>query len=275
MLAQRVLTALILLPLLLAAVWYAPTPWLYGLFGVVSLLMAWEWTALMGWAEHKARRQAYCAITGLLVAGAWLLPERAQLAPWLLGAAGVWWIVALSLFPGFPGNLERHRPGPAVMGVLGQLIIVSTVLALAMLHGMQNGALRLLYFFFIVFAADTGAYLAGRNLGRHKLAPNISPGKTVEGAIGGLALCAAWAGTAGLYVFQPDDKRSIALLVGLTLVVAAVSIIGDLTESMFKRMAGLKDSGSILPGHGGILDRVDSILAAAPVMVLGLYLTGL
>jgi phosphatidate cytidylyltransferase len=275
MLLQRVATALILLPLLLAAVWYAPTHGLYALFGAVAVLMAWEWTALMGWGDFPLRRRGYCAAIAVLLAVVWLLPARERLAPWLLGAAGLWWLTAAALFPGFPGNLERHRPGPGAMGTLGALIIVSTVLALALLHGMQDGALRLLYFFFVVFAADTGAYLAGRSLGRHKLAPNISPGKTVEGALGGLTLCAAWAGTAGLFVFQPDDGRAVALLVLLTLVVAVVSIVGDLTESMFKRMVGLKDSGSILPGHGGILDRVDSILAAAPVMVLGLYLTGL
>jgi phosphatidate cytidylyltransferase len=275
MLAQRVITALILLPLLLAAVWYAPTPWLYALFSAVGLLMAWEWTALMGWTATPVRRRLYCGLTGVLLAMAWLLPMRETFAPWLLGLAGLWWLAAIFLFPGFPGNLQRHRPGALAMGALGQVVIVSTVLALAILHGMPDGPMRLLFFLFIVFAADTGAYLAGRNFGRHKLAPNISPGKTLEGAIGGLALCAAWAATAGLYVFPPDNGRDIARIVALTLVVAMVSIVGDLTESMFKRMAGLKDSGSILPGHGGILDRVDSILAAAPVMVLGLYLTGL
>jgi phosphatidate cytidylyltransferase len=275
MLAQRVITALVLLPLLLAAVWYAPTPWLYALFGGVGLLMAWEWSALMGWAEQRSRRIGYCAATAVLLALAWLIPGRDVLTPWLLGLASLWWVGALCLFPGFPANLQRHRPGPATMGALGLVIIVSTLLALVMLRAMSDGELKLLYFFFIVFAADTGAYLAGRNLGRHKLAPNISPGKTVEGAIGGLALCAAWAATAGYYVFQPDDRRRFLALLMLTIVVAGVSIVGDLTESMFKRMAGLKDSGSILPGHGGILDRVDGILAAAPVMVLGLYLTGL
>lgn len=274
MLVQRVLTALILLPLLLALVWYAPTPWLYGALALVGLLMAWEWTGLMGWNGRQSRRLAYTLACGVLLGLAWFVPGREQLLPWLLGAAALWWLFAISLFRGFPDNLQKRRPAGPAMALLGLLLTLSTLLSLAALHAMPQGALKLLYFLFIVFAADTGAYLAGRNFGRRKLAPNISPGKTVEGAVGGLLLTAAWALTAGVYVFAPEGNK-IWVLLALTVVVAATSIVGDLTESMFKRIAGLKDSGNILPGHGGILDRVDSILAAAPVMVLGLYLTGL
>lgn len=274
MLVQRVLTALILLPLLLAAIWFLPTAWLYGLLSGVGLLMAWEWTGLMGWRGAAGKRYAYVALAGVLLAIAWLLPQREALLPWLLGLAVLWWLAVIGLFRGFPGNFHRHRPGALPMGALGLLLVLSTLLALAQLHAMDNGVLRLMYFLFIVFAADTGAYFAGRAFGRHKLAPSISPGKTVEGAIGGLVLTAVWALSAGLYVFRPEGVE-IGLLLLLTVGVAAISIVGDLAESMFKRVAGIKDSGSILPGHGGILDRVDSILAAAPMMVLGLYLTGL
>ncbi|HSW13851.1 MAG TPA: phosphatidate cytidylyltransferase [Solimonas sp.] len=274
MLVQRVITALILLPLLLALVWYAPTPWLYGVLVLVGMLMAWEWTGLMGWGQRRPVRLGYAALVGALLALAWFVPGREKLLPWLLGAAVLWWLFAISLFPGFPDNLQNNRPGALPMSLLGILLTLSTLLALAALHAMPQGALKLLYFLFIVFAADTGAYLAGRNFGRRKLAPNISPGKTVEGALGGLLLTAAWAMTGGVYVFAPEGDK-VWMLLGLTVVVAAISIVGDLTESMFKRIAGLKDSGNILPGHGGILDRVDSILAGAPVMVLGLYLTGL
>ncbi|HUP92072.1 MAG TPA: phosphatidate cytidylyltransferase [Solimonas sp.] len=273
MLAQRVVTALVLLLPLLGAIWFAPTGAVYALFSAAGLLMAWEWTGLMGWGpDARGRRWAYVALTGELLAAAWWLPQLEQALPWLLVTAAAWWAAATLLFPGFPANLQKHRPPPWLMGVLGLLLLLSTILALAYLH--FGGPLRLLYFLFIVFAADTGAYLAGRNFGRHKLAPNISPGKTVEGALGGLMLVAAWALTAGVYVFEVHGW-GIGVLLGLSLVVGVVSVVGDLTESMFKRMAGLKDSGNILPGHGGILDRVDSILAAAPVMVLGLLLTGL
>ncbi|MGH8539244.1 MAG: phosphatidate cytidylyltransferase [Stenotrophobium sp.] len=272
MLVQRVVTALVLLPLLLGAIFFAPTPWLYALFSAAGLLIAWEWTGLMRWNGRSGARAVFLVLTALLLAAAWCAPADAHI--WIFGAAALWWLAAFALLPGFPENLQRHPPAAAAMGALGLLQIVSTLLALAVLHAMNNGALRLVYLFFLIFAADTGAYLAGRNFGKHKLAPNISPGKTVEGAIGGLLLCAAWALTAGIYVFQVSG-RQVWLLLALSLVVAVFSIVGDLSESMFKRVAGIKDSGNILPGHGGILDRVDSLLAAAPVMVLGLQLTQL
>lgn len=273
MLLQRVITALVLLPLLLGAVWYLPTPGLYGLFCGVGALMAWEWAALMGLTD-VAKRYAYVAATVLLLAGLWWLPGREQFLPWLLGAALLWWLFAVTLFPAFPQNMQTRRLGVPAMSLIGWLMVSSTLLALAKLHAMPDGVYKLLFVLFIVFAADTGAYLAGRNFGKRKLAPNISPGKTIEGAIGGLLLCVAWALTAGIWVFQPQGS-AVGLLVLLTLIAAMFSIVGDLVESMFKRVAGLKDSGNLLPGHGGILDRVDSILAAAPVMVLGLLLTGL
>jgi phosphatidate cytidylyltransferase len=129
--------------------------------------------------------------------------------------------------------------------------------------------------FFLIFAADTGAYFAGRRFGRRKLAPSVSPGKSVEGAIGGLMLCAVWALSGGVWVFFSGHYEAggrLAAFVLLSLLVAVVSILGDLSESLFKRAAGVKDSGNILPGHGGILDRTDSLLAAAPLMALGLFL---
>ncbi|MFA5939405.1 MAG: phosphatidate cytidylyltransferase [Sinimarinibacterium sp.] len=270
MLIQRVVTALVLLPLLLGLVWFAPTPAVYGAFSLAGTLIAWEWSGLMPQLSRPARL-AYVAVAAAVLAAAWWVPWREAGLPWLLGAACLWWLLAPLLFRGFPENLRRRPLGTSTMAALGLLLIVSTILSLAHLHAQANGALKLLFLLFLVFAADTGAFLAGRNFGRHKLAPAISPGKTVEGAVGGLALCAAWALTAGVYVFAVDGSQVIWLL-GLSLVTAVASIVGDLVESMFKRISGIKDSGHILPGHGGVLDRVDSILAAAPVMVLGLAL---
>lgn len=269
MLIQRVVTALVLLPLLLGLVWFAPTAWLYAVLSGAGLLIAWEWTGLMRWQGQPGRRIAYLALTALLLAAAWFAPQRARWLPLLLLASSVWWALVPLVFRGFPENLQRRPPGAVAMGFLGLLQIVSALMALATLHAMADGVYKLLYLLFLVFAADTGAYLAGRNFGRRKLAPNISPGKTIEGAAGGLLLCAAWALSGGLYAFSPSGT-GIFWLLGLSLLVAVFSIIGDLEESMFKRMVGIKDSGTLLPGHGGILDRVDSILAAAPVMVLGL-----
>ena len=271
MLLQRVITALVLLPIVLGAIWFAPTPWLYALFSGAALLAAWEWTAMMGLpqsAEAAGRRWGYVLLSAGVLAAAWM--ARAAW-PWFAALGVLWWLCALCLMPGFPGNLQRHRPGVPALGLLGQLLWVPAIISLAVIGGMQEHGLRLIYVFALVWAADVGAYLAGRNFGRNKLAPNVSPGKTREGALGGLLLCAVYAVAAGGYVFQPTGLRQLLLLVGLSLLVAALSIVGDLGISMFKRLSGIKDSGKLLPGHGGILDRIDSLLAAGPAMALGLH----
>jgi phosphatidate cytidylyltransferase len=276
MLLQRVITALVLLPIVLGAIWFAPPPWLYLLFSGAGLIAAWEWTGMMGVPQQgpgSGRRWLYLLLTALALAGAWA--ERAAW-PWLAALSVAWWLFAATLIPGFPGNLQRSRPGVAALGALGLVLVVPTILSLAVLRAPPDnapgpdGALRLLYSMALVWVADIGAYFAGRALGRNKLAPNVSPGKTREGAIGGLLLCGVYALTAGAWVFHLDSLQQRLALLGLSLAVAALSIVGDLGISMFKRLRGIKDSGKLLPGHGGVLDRIDSLLAAAPAMALGL-----
>lgn len=267
MLKQRIITGLSLLAPVLAVIFLAPTWMLYAVFAAVSLLLAWEWTALMG-LQAKPARYAYLAGTAVLLVMGWSLREHSV---WIFVVATAWWLGALALLPGFPQNLERLKPGKFTLGVLGQIMIVPAILALAALHERSHGPWILLYSLVLVWAADVGAYFAGRAFGKHKLAPNVSPGKTIEGAAGGMALSLVLALASCSYVFGKPLAESLPLL-GLSLIVTVISIVGDLTESMFKRMSGLKDSGSILPGHGGLLDRADSLLAAMPVMALGLIL---
>ncbi len=272
MLMQRVLTALVLLPLLLALVWFASTPCVYLVLSAVGLAMAWEWTAFMSWTSRPALRVAYLVLTALVLAAVWFSPINGPaLTPALVPIALIWLLMPLRL-RSFPDN--GRIPTPLMM-VAGQLMIASTLLSIAALHALPGGPVKLLFVFFLVFAADTGAYFTGRRFGKRALAPRVSPGKSIEGALGGLALCAAWGALAGSYAFGLTAPGPILMLALLALFVAIVSIIGDLTESMLKRSVGLKDSGHILPGHGGILDRVDSIVAAVPVMLLGLRLGGL
>lgn len=270
MLTQRVVTALLLLPLLLAAIWWLPSAVLYAVLSLAALIAAWEWAALAGYADLRGRL-VYVLVAAAALTASWWLRDH-----WLvlLALATGWWLVAVRWLWGYPANFQRRKPTSTELAVVGLLIVVPAIAAMSMLHQGSDGPLRLLFVFFLIFAADTGAYFAGRRFGRHKLAVAISPGKTVEGALGGAALAAVWALVAGLWLFDLHGA-ALALLLGLSMLVVAASIVGDLTESLFKRSAGVKDSGQLLPGHGGLLDRIDGVLAAAPVMAIGLTVFGL
>ena len=183
---------------------------------------------------------------------------------WLVTIAALWWIAALIWLFRFPTAI------PAWVVALGGLcVILPAWLALAFLHGLQpSGRFMVFLVMASVWAADMGAFFAGKQFGRVKLAPRVSPGKTWEGVAGGL-LTAVLVAT-GLCVFFGADWKALLPVVVCT---AIISVVGDLTVSMFKRNAGLKDSGSVFPGHGGVMDRLDSLAAAAPVFVLGLALS--
>lgn len=271
MLKQRVITALVLLPLILGPVFWFPTPGLYVFLSAVGLLAAWEWTALMGLVA-STQRIGYLAAVSVLLAGAWFAYTQGQGVA-VLAAGALWWLYALSLITAYPDNFRRQPPGMPVMAVYGLLMIVPALMGLALLHAGDNGVRRLFFLFELVWMADIGAYFAGRRFGKRKLAIEVSPGKSVEGAIGGFIAALLVGGLSAPWVFGAGRFEWLPLLVLCALVVC-VSIVGDLTESLFKRHRGVKDSGTILPGHGGILDRVDSVLAAAPVLALGLALLG-
>ncbi|HEU0197356.1 MAG TPA: phosphatidate cytidylyltransferase [Nevskiaceae bacterium] len=267
MLKQRILTALVLIPVVLIVVWFAPLPLLYALFSLVALLAAAEWTHLMGIERHSPAQWAYLVLSAVVLAVLWFL--RADW-PGFAALAVLWWLLVLVLICGYPGNFAKRRPGKAALAVAGQLMWPPAILALVMLRTQDDGALKLIYALALVWAADTGAYFAGRRFGRRKLAPSVSPGKTREGAVGGLLLALVWTVLGGWFAFKLGASTALIGFCVLGVVTAAISIVGDLGMSMFKRLSGVKDSGSILPGHGGILDRVDSLFAAAPVLMLGL-----
>lgn len=271
MLKQRVITALVLLPLILVPIFTFPTPWLYLFLSAVGMIAAWEWTALMGLTQGGSRI-AYLGLVAVLLAVTWFLATLG-LGIWVLILGALWWGYALLMITGYPANFRLKPPGTLTMGVYGLLMIVPALLGLATLHGAGNGVLRLFFLFAIVWMADIGAYFAGRRFGKRKLAPDVSPGKTLEGAIGGFCAAILVVGAAP-WVFGLGRFSFLSLMLLCGLVIVA-SIVGDLTESLFKRHRGVKDSGTILPGHGGILDRVDSVLAAAPVLALGLGLLGI
>jgi phosphatidate cytidylyltransferase len=267
MLRTRILTAAILACILLAGLFLLSPPWAVLAIGAAFTIGAWEWAGF-GALRRRGARAAYAAGVALLLFLAWrwsALPAHLML---LLSAACAWWAIALLWLSWGP---PRHHPMLAL--ACGVPVLVPAFIALARLQvatqGFAGGPQMVLWLVLMVIAADVGAYFAGRSLGKRKLAPRVSPGKTWEGALGGLLMVAlvAWAGAA--YFGLPP----LAVVV-FGCAVGVFSIIGDLTESMFKRAAGLKDSGALLPGHGGLLDRIDSVTAAAPLYALGLFSSG-
>jgi phosphatidate cytidylyltransferase len=258
-LRQRILTALAIAPVILAILILLPPVATVALLTGAVLMGAWEWSAFPGFASSK-QRVAYFAAIALALIGAWFFTETAARLQLLLYVAAVWWLVAFAWIISYP------KATAGLVMIAGFLILVPAWAALARLTlEADHGPLLVLVLILLIVAADVGAYFAGRNLGRLKLAPRVSPGKTWEGALGGvvaatlIAFVAAW----------PLQVRA-APFVALCIAVTIASIVGDLTESMFKRYAGMKDSGTLFPGHGGVLDRIDSLTAAAPLFVLGL-----
>ena len=269
MLSRRILTALVLIPLLLAALFYLPTFWIALLFGVFILAAAWEWSALAGIGAAGARWLYAVSLTafgGLAIFA--LLRNPASAVPLML-AAMLWWLWVLAELLWHPQPDRGWLATRAGRRVSGFCVLAPAWVAPLYLHVADQGSPALLVFLFIlVWTADTAAYFSGWAFGRHKLAPRISPGKTVEGALGGLGAVALLAYACGNLIWRLEGAL-LAAWIALAVVTAAFSIVGDLAESKFKRIAGVKDSGQLLPGHGGVLDRIDAFTAAAPVFVAG------
>ena len=260
MLKQRVFTALIALAALLAVLFVVPASIAEAVIALLAIAGAWEWSGLLK-NPGRAKRTAFIIMVVILLGVAAALHQN--VVQQILQAALVWWLLAFVWTFFYPTPI----PDP-LRWVCGALVLIPLYLALIELY--RAGPVVLLFALVIVWAADIGAYFTGRAVGKVKLARDISPGKTWEGVIGGLVLVVALSAATSLIV---DDN--LATLVPFCTAVAAVSIVGDLTVSMFKRSAGVKDSGSLFPGHGGVLDRVDSVSAAAPLFALGVNWLGL
>ncbi|MGE0372574.1 MAG: phosphatidate cytidylyltransferase [Gammaproteobacteria bacterium] len=283
MLKQRLLTIAVLLPLFVWCVLALPTEYFALCVALMILVGAWEWARLVGLAG-RGERAAYLALVGAAIAGAAWIATVPLLRQFVLAGAVVWWAVAMvwirrySRDPdGFLRSLRTDRapgfPPRWLFGMLGVVVLVPAWLGVIVIHGNAfAGGYLVLLLMLVVWGADSGAYVAGRLWGRTKLAPEVSPGKSWEGVYGGLATATLAVLGAGLWFGL--DWRTLVTLALLGFVTVLFSIIGDLFESMVKRLAGVKDSGRLLPGHGGMLDRIDSVTAAAPVFALGLIWQG-
>lgn len=272
MLKQRLITAAILIPLIVLAVLKLPTLWLLALLMVVSFLAQWEWLTVAGF--NKLARSSGLLVMTLLTAVAMVMADGEQM---LLLAGVLWSVFALVILfyahKPFPSQLQSIIQSPLSSYLLALPVMVLFVYCAVWLHGLSAvGPVLTLYIMVSVWLADTGGYFAGKRFGRLKLARHISPNKTYEGLLGGLLLVSIWAIAAWLMGFS----QGIPLLNWLLLSWVSVifSVFGDLFESVFKRAFQIKDSGHLLPGHGGIWDRIDSLISAVPVFAVGLYLLG-
>lgn len=275
MLIQRIITALVLLPIVLAALFLLEPDGFAVFAGVIVALAAWEWARLAG-LHRQVSRVLYALVVVAIVAIISLAPDISR--SFLLYAALAWWVVSLFLVISFPSS-STFWESTGVRIIIGVYILVPFWVAIVFMRSADivvypglSPLWLIFYTLFIVFAADTGAYFAGKTLGKSKLAPKVSPGKSWAGFWGGLISACLFALAACV---QLDVPLSLYVqLVILTAITSVFSVVGDLTESMFKRQAGIKDSSQLLPGHGGVMDRIDSLVAAFPVMTSLLLIFG-
>ncbi|MFT7288425.1 MAG: phosphatidate cytidylyltransferase [Halieaceae bacterium] len=277
MLRQRVVTAVFMAAAFLAGAYWLPLPALAAIFAVLIGMGAWEWAPLAGLVGTRPRvlytALMLCSAAALYgYAGFGDLTAREHVQP-VLGLACLWWCFALLWVKSFPASagLWSSRFTRSLMGVL--ILVPAWFAAVYLLHIESRGAVMVVLML-LVAAADIGAYFTGKAFGRHALSPRVSPGKTWEGFWGGV-VCVALL-SALLWSLLPDRFEHLSLPAAMivALATAFASVLGDLTVSMVKRASGVKDTSSLLPGHGGLLDRLDSVCAAAPTFALGLLLVG-
>ena len=269
MLKQRLLTVAILLPFFIWGVLSLSVPHFSLLMAAFMVMGSWEWGTLMG-IQKTVLRVAYSFVIASLMGLVWVGQQIGyNLGQPILIASAIWWVVAVYLVISYPRHMSTWG-APSASFFIGVLVLVPTWVALVSLKShSEYGGLLVMTVFLLIWAADTGAYFAGRKFGKTKLAPRVSPGKSWEGVAGGLLLVALVV-TVLVAQFNLSDNISMPawIFFGIALLTVAVSVLGDLAESMFKRRVGVKDSGKLLPGHGGMLDRIDSVTAATPVFVL-------
>lgn len=289
MLKLRIITALCLVPLVLAALFLLPYQYFIAVVGLVFLVAAREWGNFVDTEKGLVITIGLVLVMYGITAfvpfdNLW--PGETSLdtlalglhksAVWLFVAAAVWWLVALVMVCTYPRSAavwREHHNLKVVCAMFTLLPFFVAVLALRSFEyadHRQMGAWVLLFVMGLVWAADTGAYFVGKAIGKRKLCPHVSPGKTVEGMVGGV-LAAAILALVVVFSLELSAVQSQVILLA-SVAAAFASVLGDLTESMFKREAGLKDSGNILPGHGGIMDRIDGLTAALPIFMLVVWL---
>jgi phosphatidate cytidylyltransferase len=276
-LIQRTLTAIFLITMLMAAIFYMDIVYFQGLFGVLFLIGAYEWFRLILNVQPQAKMTAFLFVflfSSSMLASFFVAPQ-VYIQPVLILTSLFWlaMFIWVALYPCGQACLQQY---PMLLAVIGLWMLLPCWFCLNYLKLYQTSLLENLgqqliaMVFLITIAADTGAYFVGKTWGKHLLIRNVSPKKTWEGCAGGLALTLVLVSVVWMQLGLPIVQG--VLIIAVT---AVASVFGDLVESMFKRQAKMKDSGSVLPGHGGVLDRIDSLLAAMPIFTLLVILQGI
>jgi phosphatidate cytidylyltransferase len=274
---QRIITALILAPLAIAGIFLLPLEFFMLFSAAIFILASKEWSNFVskkksGWVLYLFAFLLGITVYNLPVEQIWLDGSVNPFVYYCLVVAAVWWCLSLLMVLSYPKTTAIWAKSAVIKSILGLCTLVPFFWGMLLLRSVNInqdsyfGAELLMFVFALVWAADTGAYFCGKNLGKHKLAANVSPGKTIEGFIGGVISAMLVALVASLFFAVPAEKIFYFYIAAF--VTTLSSALGDLNESIFKREAGLKDSGNLLPGHGGILDRIDSLTAAVPVFAL-------
>ncbi len=270
MLKQRVITALILAPMVIASVLFLPNSLVALMLAFVVALGAREWANMSGVSKSVNQWLYALGLVLIMALGYFLLPQLNVTA--IVGVSVAWWVIALFRLSRYQGESGITGMEPLRL-IEGVLVLVPAWLSLVVLHQVPgNGPLLLLFLLMLIWGADVGAYFAGRLWGHTKLAPKVSPGKTREGVYGAMAVGLCF-GLILVWWLKSEPTQSLVLLT-ICLVTLLFSVVGDLFESLLKRRRGIKDSGVLLPGHGGMMDRIDSLTAASPLFLFGLMLLG-
>ncbi len=266
MLKQRLATAFILIPLVIWGIFDLPDTGFAAFLAGFVMLGAWEWTRICE-IKNTALRLIYLFVFSACLYFLWRNndPEITRL---VLQLSIVWWVAATWLLMAYSRGKDVLHGQRIVKALIGFVLLLPAFVALMMLRtDAAMGAAYVLLLLLLIWIADSAAYFSGRRFGRRKLLPRVSPGKSWEGVFGALIATVLFALAAAFYFELPLLKFVI-----LSVIITLISIVGDLTESLFKRQVKLKDSGVLLPGHGGVLDRIDSLTSAAPFFLAGMWL---
>ena len=269
MLKYRLLTAFLMGPIILWGIYSLPELWFSFAAVILVTIGSWEWAAFIGLT--KSLERALFVIFNVALYLVVLYLQNMSINYAVIYSSVAWWLISIPLLLKFPFKDNNFLRLNFIKGLVGVVLLLATLISMVLIRSNPNyGPEFVLYIILMIWFADSGAYFAGRRFGKNKLLPKVSPGKTWEGVIGALVVTVTSSIIAiNILNIPPSDSVFFVLI---TFISVAYSIVGDLSESMFKRMSDIKDSGHILPGHGGILDRIDSLMSALPIFFIGLLL---